>query len=97
MRKEMTICPGCGEAFAAGLVQLSRGHGALRCPVCSEMEVAKTRLGMREGQPMTERRFWEEVAKRLAAYGSREGVAIELKIAEGTESKACEENGSNRV
>lgn len=97
MRKEMTLCPGCSTPFATTAVELSRGHGALRCAWCSELEVIRVRMGMRAGEPISERRFWEEIAKRLAAYASREGAAIALKFEEGTQSTQADENGSNRV
>lgn len=94
MRKEQTICRTCQAVFEATVVELSRGR--TRCPVCSELEVMRGRLGMLRGWPMGEREFWEEMAKRIAAYGSREGIAIALKLQEGGQGTADCENAAQR-
>ena len=80
MRKEQTNCPTCTAVFACTVVELSRGQGSLRCPVCRELEIVQGRLGMMRGWPMGEDEFWREVAKRLAAYASREGVDVDLRV-----------------
>lgn len=94
MRKEQTICRTCQAIFEATVVELSRGR--TRCPVCSELEVMRGRLGMLRGWPMGKREFWEEMAKRIAAYGSRTGLTVELILVGDTEGATGCENRSER-
>ena len=84
MRKESVYCPQCGEAYGIGLVELSRSHSTPACWWCRELGIVRTRAGMQKGEPVSEREFWEEMAKRLAAYAAREGTAVRLELGEAT-------------
>jgi hypothetical protein len=92
MKRDEVFCPGCGEAFAIGTVELSREHRTPKCWWCRELELVRVRAGMKQGEPMSERAMWEEIARRLAAYGSREGVKVALKLEDGTQPSPPVEN-----
>lgn len=92
MKRDEVFCPGCGEAFAIGIVELSRAQRTPRCWWCQELERVRVRAGMKQGEPMSERTMWEEIARRLAAYGSRGGVKIALKLEDGTQTSAEQKN-----
>lgn len=76
MRRDEVFCPGCGEPFPIHTIELSREHRTPLCWWCREIGLVKLRA-----RPMSELEFWQEIAKRLAAYASREGAAIAIKIA----------------
>lgn len=94
MKRDEVFCPGCGEAFAIGTVELSREHRTPKCWWCRELELVRVRAGMRQGEPMSERTMWEEIARRLAAYAGRNGATVTLKLEEGIQTSPEQENGT---